>query len=71
MLGLDVGRQFIHLLNRVRLEKILVVKMVKQDVEPLLSVGNVLPILSRGLALDALKLCIEDLIDWPRFIGYV
>lgn len=68
---MDVGRQFIHLLNSVRLEKILVVKMVEQDVKSLLSVGNVLPVLGGGFALDALKLCIENLIDWPSFIGYV
>jgi hypothetical protein len=71
LLALDVGRQLIHLLNRVRLEEILVVQMVKQNVESLLSVGNVLPVLCGSLALDSLKLCIENLIDRSRSIGDV
>lgn len=45
--------------------------MVKQNIQPFLSVGNVLPVLCRSFALDALKLCIENLIDGSRCFGNV
>ena len=45
--------------------------MIKQDVESLLGIGDVLPILGGSLALDALELCIKNLIDGSGCIGDV
>ena len=45
--------------------------MVKQDVEALLGINNVGPVLRRDLRLDALNLCVENLVDGTRSIGDV
>ena len=37
--------------------------MVEQDVESLLGIGNVLPVLCWGLGLDTLQVCFKDFVD--------
>jgi hypothetical protein len=56
--GLNVASQLVQLLDRVRLDKVLIVQVVKQNVESSLSVHNVLPVLGRCLGLDTLHVCI-------------
>ena len=71
MPSLNVASKLIHLLDRVGLEKVLVVEMVEQDVEALLGVGNMLLVLRRSLRLHALHVGIEDLVDGTRCVGNV
>ena len=54
LLGLDVSREFVHALDSIGLEQILVVKVVKQDVEALLGICNVLLVLCWCPRLDPL-----------------
>jgi hypothetical protein len=71
LLGLDAARQLVHLLDRVRLEQVLVVQVVEEDVESLLGVGNVLLVLRRCLGLYALQFCLQNLVDGTRCIRNV
>jgi hypothetical protein len=61
--GLYVGCQRSHRLDSVRLQKILVVQVIEEDIQALLCVGDVLFVLSWGASFYALHICLEDLID--------
>lgn len=61
--SLDVIRQIIHLLNGVRLEQILIIKVVKEYVQTLLGINNVRLILRWCLGLDTLEFCAKDFVD--------
>jgi hypothetical protein len=71
LLSLNLGRQLIHLLDSIRLEQVLVVEMVKEYVQALLRVGDVLFVLSWCLGFHALEVCVEDLVDGARCVGDV
>ena len=68
--GLNVVCQLAQLLDGVWLD-IIVVEMVKQDVETFLSVDNVCFELLRGLRLDALHVRVENIKDALRASGNV
>jgi hypothetical protein len=63
LLCLDTACQLVHLLDRVRLQQVLIVQVVEENVESLLGVGNVLFVLCRGLGLYALQVCLQNLED--------
>lgn len=69
--GLDMTRKLIHLLNSVWFQKILIVQVIKEDVQPFLSVGNMLLVGGWNLCLHTLQIGIEDLVDGPRCVGDV
>lgn len=63
MPALDVARQFIHQLDRVWLQQIFVIEMIKEDVEAFLGVGHMLLVLCGSFCLYALHIRIKDLVD--------
>ena len=69
--SLDIVGKLSHLLNSIGLEQVLVVEMVEQDVQSLLGIGNVLPVLCWSLGLDTLQVGLKDLIDGTRRVGNV
>jgi len=59
-------RQLAHLLNRVRLKQVLVVQMIKEDIESLLCIEDLGTELRWCARLDALHFRVEDLQNWLR-----
>ena len=52
--ALNMSREFIQLRNRIRFKEVFVVEVIKQNIESLLRINNVLFKLSRCFALNAL-----------------
>jgi hypothetical protein len=69
--SLKVARQLVQRLDRVRLEQILVVEMVEQNVEALFGIDNVLLVVCWRFRLHTLHLNFEDLVQWTGNIGDV
>ena len=61
---LDVTSELVHRLDRVGLQEVFIVQVVKQNIKSLLSIGNVLLVLGWRASLDTLHLCLEDFVDW-------
>jgi hypothetical protein len=59
------------LLDSVGLEEILVVEMIEQDVEALLSICDVLFVLCWCSGLDSLQVGVKDLVDGTRCVRNV
>jgi len=64
--GLNGLRQFTHFLHRIRLQQILVVQMIKQDIQPLFGVEDLRSELGRRTGFDTLHLRTENSEDWLR-----